>query len=109
MNYLAGHYAAISMQGREHGIRYNTLYNSGRSLLMHYNTQASVIEYNHLYGAGYLTDDCGITYCWDNDGEGTIIAYNWLHDIYGSRNRWTAGIYIDDYSKNHIIHHNVHW
>ena len=109
VNYLAGHYAAISIEGRGHQIRGNTLYNSGRYLLMHYFTQAGVIEYNHLYGAAHLTDDCGFTYCWNTDGEGTVIAYNWLHDIYGSRHNWTAGIYLDGESKNHIVHHNVIW
>ena len=46
---------------------------------MHYSTRASAIEYNHMYGAGYLTDDCGITYCWSSGGEGTTIAYNCLY------------------------------
>ena len=98
---------AIFADGRGHVIRRSTLHDAGRSLLLHRTLKAGHIEYNHLYRAGLLTDDLGITYCFDTDGEGTEIAHNWVHDNLAKD--CGVGIYIDNNSSNFIIHHNVSW
>lgn len=105
-NYIGVDCAAVNTTGRGHQILYNTLYNTGRSALLHRKLAAGRIAYNHIYNPGLLTTDLGATYCYETDGEGTEIAYNWVHD---NRTHCGIGIYIDNSSANHVIHHNVSW
>lgn len=84
-------------------ISYNTLYDAGRSLIVHRNLSAGKIVYNDMYRAGLQMDDLGATYSYYSDGGGTVIAYNYIHDIRGNG----AGIYLDSMSSNYIVHHNV--
>jgi hypothetical protein len=109
-NYAAVNHGVVSVKGNNHTVTRSTLYNSGRFIIQHYNTSASQFTYNRLSHASRLTADGGITYTWDNDGKGTVIAYNWVHDIKSTgRNSYSWGIYLDDRSSNHIIHNNVIW
>ncbi|MGD0898220.1 MAG: right-handed parallel beta-helix repeat-containing protein [Thermoguttaceae bacterium] len=96
--------APIACAGREHVLRHNTLFNAGRSLLLHRHLKQGRIEHNHLYNAGLLVGDLGATYCFQTDGEGTVIAYNHAHDVHCHTG---VGIYIDNGSSNHLIHHNL--
>ena len=106
VDYAAVDCGAIRAIGKNHAILHNTLYNSGRSVLVHRYLKHSRIAYNNMYNAGLLTSDLGITYCFDTDGEMTTIDHNWVHDNYCETG---VGIYIDNNSSNHIIHHNVSW
>ena len=54
-----------------------------------------------MYHSALLSYDCGSTYEWGTDGEGSEIAYNYIHD-----NR-EVGIYLDNNSSNFSIHDNV--
>ena len=62
--------------------------------------------YCDLSDGNRLSNDTGALKCWGTDGEGSVIAYNWVHDNQG---RNTVGIYLDNYSKNFSVHHNVIW
>jgi hypothetical protein len=90
---------------RDHRIQYNTLYNTGRSVLVHRNTQALKILNNHMYNAGLLSNDLGMTYTFQADGGGTEIAYNLVHDNFAPSE--SMGIYLDNGAKNFIVHHNI--
>jgi hypothetical protein len=49
---------------------------------------------------------------WGTDGNGTVIAYNWLHDNYWDENYYALigpGIYNDNSSRDFIMHNNVIW
>jgi hypothetical protein len=100
-----------------HRITYNTLYNSGRSLIFFEKTQSARILYNHLYNANLQAQDSGFMYTWGTDGQGTEIAYNVVHDNLISRSGDAAqfyvgfgpGIYFDGNSSNYLVHHNVVW
>jgi hypothetical protein len=48
-----------------------------------------------------------MTYCYQTDGEGTQIAYNRIHHNFAPGNGGCVGIYLDDWSRNHVVHHNV--
>ena len=104
VDYAAVDCGAIRAMGRRHVIRKNTLYNVGRSALVNRHLKQSHIEYNHMHEAGLLTSDCGVTYCFHTDGEGTVIAYNRVHH---NRAELGVGIYIDNESPNHVLHHNI--
>jgi hypothetical protein len=94
-----------------HLVQNNTLYNTGRSSLVHRNTQGLKILNNHMYNAGLLSNDLGMTYTFTPDNEsgaeggGTEIAYNILHDNFAPSE--SMGIYLDNGSRNFIVHHNV--
>jgi PA14 domain/Right handed beta helix region/Protein of unknown function (DUF1565) len=98
----AGSYGYSS---KGHLIQYNTLYNTGRSVLVHRNTQALKILNNHLYNAGLLSNDLGMTYTYQADGGGTEIAYNLVHDNFAPSE--SMGIYLDNGSSNFVVHHNL--
>jgi len=105
-NYMATECGVVRAMGRHHLISHCTLFNGGRSVLVNRYLRASRVEYNHMFNAGLLTADLGVTYCYDTDGEGTVIAYNWVHDNHAVTG---VGIYIDNNSPNHVIHHNCSW
>ena len=105
-DYAGADNAPITVTGVGHIIRRNTLYNGGRSILVHRKLQKGRIEHNHMYNAGLMTNDLGMTYTYQTDGQGTVIAYNLIHHNFG-RGYGCVGIYLDDMSSNHIVHHNL--
>jgi hypothetical protein len=98
-----------------HKILRSRLYNSGRSVLIHRKAKGLQIMYNNMSSAGLQYDDQGITYCYETDGGGTVIAYNLVHDNENSgtnplgEGATGAGIYLDEDSSNFLVHHNVTW
>ncbi|HLG75196.1 MAG TPA: right-handed parallel beta-helix repeat-containing protein, partial [Ktedonobacteraceae bacterium] len=100
-------YIGSSGASSGHLIQYNTLYNSARSILLHRNSGNLQILHNDMFSAGLQVKDLGITYTYGSDGQGTVIAYNRVHDNYSSGYR--SGIYLDNGSQNYIVHHNVVW
>lgn len=100
--------APLACTGVGHVIRRNTIFNGGRSILLHRHLQGGRIEGNHLHHAGLLSNDLGMTYTYQTDGRGTVIAYNNIHHNLG-RPPGCVGIYLDDSTKNHIVHHNIVW
>ncbi|MBI2424377.1 MAG: right-handed parallel beta-helix repeat-containing protein [Candidatus Hydrogenedentes bacterium] len=107
VNYLASDCGAIFAGGTGHVITHNTLSDGGRSILLHRTLKAGRITHNDIFNAGLLTTDLGSTYCFATDGAGTEIAWNWVHD--NQARHVGVGIYIDNDSRNFIIHHNVSW
>lgn len=83
-----------------------SIYRGGRDLIGHGRAKGIRIEYCDLHHANMLNNDSGATYCWGTDGAGSVIAYNWVHDNMGDH---TMGIYVDNFSSNFIVHHNVVW
>jgi hypothetical protein len=105
VDYMAVDCGAVWAEGQGNVISRNTLCNTGRSIVVHRALKGGRIEYNDMHDAGLLTTDLGITYCFQTDGAGTVIAHNLAH-----HNRAAScgvGIYIDNGSSNFIIHHNV--
>ena len=82
----------------------NTMYNTGRSGLVHRYATGAAITHNDISRYGALTSDLGGTYCYETDGSGTSLAYNKIHD---TRSFGACGVYMDGGSSNFSIHHNV--
>ncbi len=98
---------AIFPSGNNQIIIRNTLYNSGRSVLLA-GVSSSQILYNHVFNAGLQMQDLGCLYTDGHDGAGTEIAYNIFHGshpLYGGK--VGAGLYLDNNSPNYNAHHNV--
>ncbi len=87
-------------------IDHSSIYRSGRDLILHHQAEKLRITYCDLHHAVMLNDDAGATYAWSTDGKGSVIAYNWVHD---SVQDHTVGIYLDNFCKNFVVHHNVIW
>jgi hypothetical protein len=98
--------------GENNRILLNTLRHAGRDVLKTSNASQDIIMYNRISDAGYLASDLGIIYHFGTDGNGTVIAYNWLHDNYWDADYYAdvgPGIYSDNYSREFIMHNNVIW
>jgi PA14 domain/Right handed beta helix region len=93
------------IDSKDHIIKKNTAFNAARSMIVHRNSQNIKILNNHLYNTGLLADDLGFTYTYESDGAGTEIAYNVVHDNFAEG--YNSGIYLDNGSKNHTVHHNI--
>ena len=107
VDYAANDPGAIFANNGGDLIARNTLYNSGRSVLLA-GTSSSEILYNNIFNAGLQTQDLGCLYTHGHDGTGTEIAYNIFHDahpIYGGKSG--VCLYLDNSSRNYVAHHNV--
>ncbi len=100
----AGILSGGSNPGTANNFSNNTITRSGRFGLSHYETTSSRISYNEISHGCLLTLDCGLTYAWETDGQGTEISYNHLFE---NLHHWSNGIYLDDGSANHVVHHNL--
>ncbi|NWJ51614.1 MAG: right-handed parallel beta-helix repeat-containing protein [Bacteroidetes bacterium] len=99
--------ATISATGYMLHIQNNTCRKAARSIIVHRFANKIEILYNHLYDAGLGTDDLGLTYSYQSNGEGAQIAYNWIHDNHASGTN--TGIYLDNQDTAFVVHHNVVW
>jgi Right handed beta helix region len=107
VNYLGGNMSGVRANGRNITIRKNTIYNSGRALISSKHMKRGRIELNNLYNSMIMTTDGASVYTDRVNGEGTIIAYNWIHDT--MTNIDGRGVYLDNASGGYVIHHNVFW
>lgn len=104
INASASDCAPIDATGRGHEILDNTVFQAGRSGILHRKLAAGRIERNHIHHVGLMTTDLGGTYTFTTKGEGTVIAHNRIHDV---RCKTGVGIYIDNICDDFVIHHNV--
>jgi hypothetical protein len=106
-NWSATDAACISVTGTGHRIERNTLRNAARSILVNRFAESTDLIYNDLGHAGLMCEDLGMTYSYNTNGKGSVIAYNWVHDNHAEST--ASGIYLDNYDSNYVVHHNVIW
>ena len=106
-NWMGIDCAPLNITGNNHRVTQSTFSKTARSVLVHRKLSHSKILHNEISEGGILNDDLGLTYTYDTDGNGTEIAYNWLHDNYAPH--FGGGIYLDNNHKNFQVHHNVVW
>jgi len=104
-NYLGSGLGGLDLS-RSVGARVEhcTIFRAGRDTIQHHASKRISLQYNDLYDGNMLNNDAGAIYCWGTDGQGGVIAYNWVHD-----NPHCNGIYLDNFSSNFVVHHNVIW
>ena len=106
VDYLGHYESGIGGGGLRNLISHNTIRRTGRD-----NTQPGgaelLIQYNDFSEAGMLTHDVGCIYLAGCDGGGTEIHHNWFHD--NKSTGYGLGLYLDNYTHNYILHHNVMW
>jgi len=99
--------AAISATGYKLKILNSTCRVAARSIIVHRFADKIDIMGNHLYDAGLGTDDLGLTYAYESNGDSAQIAWNWVHDNHAEGT--STGIYLDNFDTAFIVHHNVVW
>jgi hypothetical protein len=110
VNYHGDYSAGVNFSGDSNVLEHSTISHAGRALVGPNGTKQT-IRYNDFSRALRLTQDGGAFYSWGVDSQGTVIAYNWVHDILPSPGAPApyTGVYLDDGCHNYVVHHNVIW
>jgi hypothetical protein len=68
------------------------------------------INWNNIHHVSQILADAGHIYTLSNQGTGSQIQYNYMHDISGSQwaDYWINGIYLDEGSSGFDVSHNVY-
>lgn len=92
-------YETILVKGCGNSVVNNNISRSAFQAIRHYGND-HVISYNEIYNVLQETDDCGAIYCGRNTVQrGTVISYNYLHDLYSTDDlpfKHQVAIYWDD-------------
>lgn len=96
--------AAIRVMGSGTEVDHNTIYNAGRSGIVH---QASGLKilYNTITAIGIQTTEAGGIYTVHQNGGGTEIAYNKIYSFH-SGGYGQTGLFLDNSSSNFNVHNN---
>jgi hypothetical protein len=106
LDYLGCYGTPAKLSGTGHLLSHCTIHDTGRDCIQ-VSGQAHLIQHNHVYNCGRICHDLGFLYTCANDGGGTEICYNRCHDNLAPGTR--CGIYLDNYTSNYLVHHNVVW
>ncbi len=108
-NYIGSYASPVSFGrgGSGNVVSHSTITRAGRTTVGVVGFYRSLLQYNDISYAGYLTDDLGLTYGNGVEGGNSEVRYNWLHDNIADRHN--MGLYFDHGCKNVIFHHNVIW
>jgi hypothetical protein len=98
---------AVVLSGRRILFSHNTVKHAGRDLVNTHGLMESLVQYNDVSEAGWLTKDLGMFYGHNTDFANTVFRYNLVHDNHAEH--CSMGIYFDHLSNNAIVHHNVVW
>ena len=116
VDYAGTYGSGISVGGENQEVTFNTIHRAGRDCMQITKTSGKKgghrIFLNDISQPGRICKDCGIIYAFGIDALGednrpTRIAFNWVHD-----NRFpipAPGIYLDNYTQNFLVDHNVIW
>lgn len=106
-NYIGSYASALELVASDCVISHNTMMRTGRQVIGLRDSFESIIQYNDVGYAGYLTADLGLVYGNGIEGENLVVRYNWFHDNVSTFKGF--GIYYDHGCRNIITHHNVIW
>jgi hypothetical protein len=104
VDYSATDTAAIRAYGAGVKIEHNTIYNAGRSGILHESSGAT-ITYNTIHDVGLQTTEAGGTYTVNANGGGTVIAYNTIYNMH-SGGFGESALFLDNNSSGYVIHNN---
>lgn len=97
----------IVLSGGRSRVWFNTIFDAGRDII-YLTGKYNDIRYNDLSRPGLLCKDLGVVYT-PGGGQGSRIAYNWVHDNPLAKNGVGPGIYLDNYTRDIQVDHNVVW
>ena len=82
------------MVGNNIEVDHNTIYNTGRDGIKHAGTGLQILS-NTIYDFGLETTHAGGIYTVQQNGGGSVIAYNTIYDAYAAGYGMTA-LYLDN-------------
>ena len=111
VDYSGTYATGLSLSGTGHVATFNTIRDAGRDILRPTGGGLTVM-YNDLSRAGRMALDLGVIYAWGVNGADTLgrktrLAYNWVHEHGNADGALSIGIYLDNFTRNFIIDHNV--
>ncbi|WP_185602200.1 right-handed parallel beta-helix repeat-containing protein, partial [Paenibacillus sp. 598K] len=97
----------VELRGVGHRFAHNEIYDGPHmAIWIHGNNH--VIEYNEIYDVLKTTSDAGAMYMGSDWAEqGTVIRYNYLHNLYGVSGIGQIGVYLDDMASGSLVYGNV--
>jgi hypothetical protein len=117
IGYAGTYGGGITIAGADASVTFNTVRRTGRDCIHFSNTipgeqGGAEVLFNDCSFPGQVCKDVGILYVFGRNavsasGRPTRIAWNWFHDHPSPRP--SPGIYLDNYCRNFIVHHNVIW
>ena len=108
VDYAGGDEAGVSTLGSNDRVIGNTISNAARSGIVIRFSPGDQVLHNVVHDVGLQLTDLGGIYTWGTDGQGAEIAYNQVYNIH-TGGYGAAGIYLDNYSANYVVDHNVVW
>jgi hypothetical protein len=117
IGYAGTYGGGITIAGSDARVTFNTVRRTGRDCIHFAKARPGAdmgarVLFNDCSFPGRICKDAGILYVFGMDGSSTAngktrIAYNWFHD--NPAPRPAPGIYLDNYTRNFLIDHNVVW
>ncbi|MFA5058818.1 MAG: alpha-L-fucosidase, partial [Opitutaceae bacterium] len=108
IDYSGTYSGPVLLAGRQNRVWSNTIHDAGRDIIGAGGADND-IRFNDLSRPGLLCKDLGVIYSGYIEAQGTRIAYNWVHDNPLADDGVGPGIYLDNYSRNFRVDHNVVW
>jgi hypothetical protein len=98
---------AISINGVGNQASHNLIDNAPHMAIF-FGGNDHLIEYNEIHSVCYESNDAGAIYSGrDWTMRGTVIRYNYLHDITGFEGKGCVGVYLDDMFCGTLIYGNL--
>jgi len=108
IGYGCGDDAGVLVRGSDQDVTHNTIYNAARDGIKTSRASDIRVTYNVIHDVMLQTTDGGGIYTYGTDGRGAEFAYNVIYNVraggFGG-----VGVYLDNFSSNHLVHHNVVW
>jgi len=98
---------AISLNGVGNVASHNRIHDAPH-IGIFFSGNDHTIEFNELFNVCYESNDAGALYAGrDWTMRGTVIRYNYLHDIQGFEHRGCVGVYLDDMFCGTLVYGNL--
>ena len=108
IGYGCGDDAGVLIRGSDQLVTRNTIYNAARDGIKSSRASDIRVTFNVIHDVMLQTTDGGAIYTYGTDGRGAEFAYNVIYNVraggFGG-----VGVYLDNFSSNHVVHHNVVW
>jgi len=101
------YHPAIALSGVGNRATHNLIHDAPHEAIGFWGND-HLIEFNHIHHVCMESNDAGAIYCGrDWTMRGTVVRYNYLHDITGFREQGCVGVYLDDMLCGTLIWGNV--
>ncbi len=107
VDYMGVYCSPVDLGGLRQLVSHCTIHDGGRDTVKLGGAE-HLIQYNDIFRPGRICHDLGVIYSAGLDGGNTEIRYNHVHDNPGPAG-YFVGIYLDNYMKNFLVHHNLVW